>query len=198
MVITMMCQHLTYEDIEQGINKDIRHQSNKYLAFAFMALAALLASTSSTVVADTATTSELETSETVIAEAPIYAGTYSNIPVDAADIKAVQRVIGGQIYALKSGNHQAAYSYAAPNVKQAFPSVKNFISMVQNGYKPLYQHISYIFGKNTASNGEVYQEVIVADETRQLWQFIYTLKQQDDFRWKVTNVVMYPYKGTSV
>ena len=70
--------------------------------------------------------------------------------------------------------------------------------MVRSGYKPLYEHASYIFGKNTVSDGEVYQEVIVADETRQLWQFIYTLSQQPDYRWKVTNVVMYPYKGTSV
>ena len=115
-----------------------------------------------------------------------------------ADVKAVQRVIDSQIFALKSGDHQSAYSYAAPNVKQAFPSAKNFISMVQRGYKPLYEHTSYIFGKNTVSDGEVYQEVIVADETRQLWQFIYTLSQQPDYRWKVTNVVMYPYKGTSV
>lgn len=115
-----------------------------------------------------------------------------------ADVKAVKRVIDSQIFALKSGDHQSAYSYAAPNVKQAFPSAKNFISMVQSGYKPLYEHTSYIFGKNTVSNGEVYQEVIVADETRQLWQFIYTLSQQSDYRWKVTNVVMYPYKGTSV
>lgn len=114
------------------------------------------------------------------------------------DVKAVQLVIGNQISALKSGDYQSAYSFAAPNVKQAFPSVKTFINMVQSGYKPLYQHASYVFGKNTLSKGEVYQEIIVADESRQLWQFIYTLDQQQDKTWKVTNVVMYPYQGTSV
>jgi len=134
----------------------------------------------------------------VVAEAATSDMASSDIAIDDADVKAVQRVIGSQIFALKSGNHQTAYFYAAPNVKEAFPSVKNFISMVQNGYRPLYQHTSYIFGKNTTSNGEVYQEVIVSDEARQLWQFIYTLKQQKDYSWKVTNVVMYPYQGTSV
>jgi len=191
MVITMMHQHVTHKEIDEGISEDVRRQPKKYLAFAFMALVAVFLVNSSAM-------ADVTKPQTVTSDTFAYDGMVSEIAIDDADVKAVQRVIGGQIYALKSGNHQSAYSYAAPNVQQAFPSVKNFISMVQNGYKPLYQHISYIFGKNTSSNGEVYQEVIIADETRQLWQFIYTLKQQKDFRWKVTNVVMYPYKGTSV
>jgi hypothetical protein len=197
MVITMKHQHMTHE----GINEDIRHQTKKYIAFVFLMLM-LTFLASPYAVAEAAisemATPEKATQETVMAEASAYNGMVSGIAIDDADVKAVQRVIGGQIYALKSGNHQTAYSYAAPNVQQAFPSVKNFISMVQKGYRPLYQHTSYIFGKNTTSNGEVYQEVIVSDETRQLWQFIYTLKQQKDYSWKVTNVVMYPYQGTSV
>jgi hypothetical protein len=118
--------------------------------------------------------------------------------VEDRDLKAVQSVIRHQITALKSGDYQSAYSFAAPNVKRAFPSVKNFIAMVQTGYKPLYQHSSYVFGKNTVSKGEVYQELIIADDSRQLWQFIYTLSQQQDKSWKVTNVVMYPFKGKAV
>lgn len=177
MVITMMHQHVTYE----GINEEIRYQPKKYIAFVFLALMLIFL-----------------VNPYVVAEAATSDMASSDIAIDDADVKAVQRVIGSQIFALKSGNHQTAYFYAAPNVKQAFPSVKNFISMIQNGYRPLYQHTSYIFGKNTTSNGEVYQEVIVSDEARQLWQFIYTLKQQKDYSWKVTNVVMYPYQGTSV
>jgi hypothetical protein len=118
--------------------------------------------------------------------------------VASADLKAVQLVINSQISALKSGDYLSAYSFAAPNVKQAFPSAKIFISMVESGYRPLYRHSSYVFGKNTVSNGEVYQEIIVSDDTRKLWQFIYTLSRQQDQNWKVTNVMMYPYEGTSV
>ena len=118
--------------------------------------------------------------------------------VPDVDVRAVQLVIGNQISAFKSGDHKSAYSFAAPNVKQAFPSAKVFIGMVEKGYKPLYNHSSYVFGKNTLSNGDVYQEIIISDDTRKLWQFIYTLSQQQDLSWKVTNVVMYPYEGTSV
>lgn len=125
-------------------------------------------------------------------------GVMAASAVAESDVKAVQLVIKNQITALKIGDYQSAYSFAAPNVKQAFPSVQTFTSMVKNGYKPLYQYSTYVFGKNTLSKGEVYQELIVADETRQLWQFIYTLSQQQDKSWKVTNVVMYPFKGTAV
>lgn len=124
--------------------------------------------------------------------------TVAEESVSDKDIQAVQLVIGNQISALKTGDGDSAYFYAAPNVKQAFPSAANFINMVQQGYKPLYQHRSFVFGKHTLSNGEIYQELIITDETRKLWQFIYTLSRQEDSSWKVTNVVMYPFKGTSV
>jgi Domain of unknown function (DUF4864) len=117
--------------------------------------------------------------------------------VDEVDVTAVRFVIDSQISAFKSGDHQSAYAFAAPNVQQAFPSVEIFIDMVRGGYMPIYQPASYFFGRNMLSEGEVYQELIVTDADRKLWQIIYTLIQQEDKSWKVTNVLMYPYKGTA-
>ncbi|MBQ0712014.1 MAG: DUF4864 domain-containing protein [Porticoccus sp.] len=117
--------------------------------------------------------------------------------VDEVDVTAVRFVIDSQISAFKSGDHQSAYGFAAPNVQQAFPSVDVFIDMVRRGYMPIYQPASYFFGRNMLSEGEVYQELIVTDADRKLWQIIYTLIQQEDKSWKVTNVLMYPYKGTA-
>jgi len=117
--------------------------------------------------------------------------------VAEADLKAIQLVIDGQILAFKSDDYNAAYAFAAPNVKQAFPTVDIFINMVKSGYEPLYRPASYFFGRSMLSEGEVYQELIISDATRQLWQVIYTLNQQQDQSWKVSNVLMYPYQGTS-
>lgn len=114
-----------------------------------------------------------------------------------SDQQAVQQVIDGQISAFKTDDYSTAYSFAAPNVRQAFPSIQMFIEMVRSQYMPLYRPVSYLFGRNTLSEGRVYQELIVTDLNRQLWQIIYTLRQQDDKTWKVTNVVMYPYDGVS-
>ena len=114
------------------------------------------------------------------------------------DIKAAQQVIVSQISAFKADDYESAYFFAAPNVKQSFPSVSAFKGMVKSGYKPLYQHTSFLFGKGTSSNSEVYQEIIVNDESGQLWQFIYTLGKQQDQSWKITSVVMRRYEGKSV
>lgn len=118
--------------------------------------------------------------------------------VTAEDLKATQQVIAGQISAFKADDYQSAYSFAAPNVKQVFPSVNAFMSMVKSGYKPLYQHTSYNFGESTSSNGKIYQEIIVNDESGQLWRFIYALAKQQDQSWKITSVVMHRYEGKSV
>jgi len=118
--------------------------------------------------------------------------------VATADIKAAQQVIVSQISAFKADDHQSAYSFAAPNVKQAFPSAKAFMMMVKSGYKPLYQHASYVFGKSRSSSSELYQELMVTDKSGQLWQFIYTLDKQQDQSWKITSVVMRRYEGKSV
>lgn len=117
--------------------------------------------------------------------------------VEKNDALAVQWVIDHQIKAFKSGDHHWAYTFAAPNVKKAFPTVEMFIDMVREGYKPLYRPSSYFFGRSMYLDGEIYQELIVSDSTRQLWQVIYTLRQQFDNSWKVTNVMMYPYRGTA-
>lgn len=118
--------------------------------------------------------------------------------VTTEDIKAAQQVIVSQISAFKADDYQSAYSFAAPNVKQVFPSAKAFMMMVKSGYKPLYQHASYVFGKSRSSSSEVYQELMVTDKSGQLWQFIYTLDKQQDQSWKITSVVMRRYEGKSV
>lgn len=118
-------------------------------------------------------------------------------PLLDEDRQAIQWVINGQISAFRADDAQSAYSFAAPNVRQVFPTEEMFISMVQRDYMPLYRPVSYRFGRSSLEEGEVLQELLVTDSERQLWQIIYTLEQQDDLSWKVTNVLMLPYKGVS-
>ncbi|WP_461518823.1 DUF4864 domain-containing protein [Porticoccus sp.] len=118
-------------------------------------------------------------------------------PLPDEDRQAVQWVINSQISAFRADDSQSAYSFAAPNVRQVFPTEEIFISMVQRDYMPLYRPVSYKFGRSSLEAGEVLQELLVTDGERQLWQIIYTLEQQDDLSWKVSNVLMLPYKGVS-
>ena len=72
----------------------------------------------------------------------------------SADASAIQTVIEAQINAFRSGDDAAAYSHAAPNIKQIFPTVDQFISMVKTGYMPLYNPENFVFGRNAVIGSE--------------------------------------------
>ncbi len=118
-------------------------------------------------------------------------------PLQGEDRAAVREVIDGQLQAFRSDDHQSAYSFAAPSVREAFPTEEMFITMVRNQYQPLYRSVSYTFGRSSLDADEVLQELLVTDTNRQLWQVVYTLVRQQDKSWKITNVLMLPYKGIS-
>lgn len=118
--------------------------------------------------------------------------------VSPADAAATQQVIADQLDAFQSGDHDRAYSHAAPSIKRVFPTIDGFMAMVKNGYDPIYAPGAHRFGRNVFLYGEVYQEVIVTDGSGKQWQAVYTLKQQEDGSWKITGVKLNPYKGASV
>lgn len=118
--------------------------------------------------------------------------------VSGADASAVQSVIDRQIAAFRARDDAGAYSFAAPNVKQVFPSVETFMNMVISGYQPVYDPESYRFGRNIAVGGQIHQEVIITDRNGKQWQAVYTLRRQEDGSWKITGVTLNPHTGASV
>jgi hypothetical protein len=126
---------------------------------------------------------------------PVFAQS-SDVP--AATTQATQSVVRDQLEAFRAGDHSRAYSHAAPNIKNYFTTLEHFVSMVRDGYQPIYEPETFVMGRNITYNGEVYQEVIVTDKFGKEWQAVYTLKQQENGSWKVTGVKLEPYKGASV
>ncbi|MEC9343924.1 MAG: DUF4864 domain-containing protein [Pseudomonadota bacterium] len=125
------------------------------------------------------------------------AGTASAADTPEADRLATQNVIEQQITAFQAGDHERAYSLAAPGVKSVFPTVERFIDMVTTGYKPVYDPESYVFGRSIEQSGTIHQEVLVTDWEGRTWQAVYTLARQEDGSWKITGVKLNPYKGVS-
>lgn len=117
--------------------------------------------------------------------------------VTQEDSNGAQTVIADQLSAFNAGDIARAYSHAAPSIKGFFPNQEKFEAMVQKGYRALYQSGSHVFGRNTFYNSELYQEVIVTDQSGKQWQAIYTLRKQDDGTWKITGVKMNPHTGAS-
>ncbi len=64
-----------------------------------------------------------------------------------ADKMAFRDIITNQLEAFKVDDGPRAYSYAAPMIKQIFPTPDVFMNMVRQGYAPVYRPQSYTFGR---------------------------------------------------
>ncbi|MER9840353.1 DUF4864 domain-containing protein [Mesorhizobium australicum] len=104
-----------------------------------------------------------------------------------AEIKAGQSVIDGQLKALIADDGAKAYSFAAPNVKQIFPTVDAFMNMVTNGYPPVRIPQSYAFGKvEQTGPGSIVQQVLIVGPDGKDYEAVYTLQQQPDGTFRIT------------
>ena len=109
------------------------------------------------------------------------------LPACAADdVAAAQSVIRSQEQAFGRDDAQAAYSYAAPAIKQIFPQADIFMMMVQQAYPPVYRHKSFEFGEARAADGQIAQRVHIVDANGEAWEALYTLEQQPDGSLKIT------------
>jgi hypothetical protein len=104
----------------------------------------------------------------------------------ADDVAAAQSVIRSQEQAFSRDDAAAAYSYAAPAIKEIFPEADIFMLMVQNSYAPVYRHRSFEFGEARAEGDEVAQRVHIIDADGEAWEALYTLERQGDGSLKIT------------
>ncbi|PJG55522.1 DUF4864 domain-containing protein [Bradyrhizobium forestalis] len=104
----------------------------------------------------------------------------------AGDVATAQSVIRAQEQAFVRDDATAAYSYAAPAIKEIFPAPDIFMSMVQNGYAPVYRHKSFEFGESKTDGGWIAQRVHIIDANGEAWEALYTLEQQGDGSYKIT------------
>ncbi|WP_063692453.1 DUF4864 domain-containing protein [Bradyrhizobium stylosanthis] len=108
----------------------------------------------------------------------------------ADDIATAQGVIRAQEQAFVRDDASAAYSYAAPAIKEIFPAPEIFMSMVQNGYAPVYRHKSFEFGESKVEGSRIAQRVHIVDANGEAWEALYTLEQQADGSYKITGCTL--------
>ena len=109
-----------------------------------------------------------------------------SLPAAADDVAAAQSVIRAQEQAFASDDAAAAYSHAAPSIRQIFPQADIFMNMVQQGYPPVYRHRSFEFGEARSAGGQIAQRVHIVDTNGEAWEALYTLEQQPDGSLKIT------------
>ena len=104
----------------------------------------------------------------------------------ADDATTAQSVIRAQEQAFSRDDAGAAYSYAAPAIKQIFPEAGIFMSMVAKAYAPVYRHKSFEFGETRTEGSRIAQRVHIVDADGEAWEAMYTLEQQSDGSYKIT------------
>jgi hypothetical protein len=106
-----------------------------------------------------------------------------------AEIRAAQSSIEAQIRAFLADENEIAYSYAAPNIRRIFPTVDQFMSMVKNGYQPVWKPQSFAFGDAMEmSPTAIIQKVLVTGPDGKNYEAVYTLEMQEDGTFRITGV----------
>ena len=112
-----------------------------------------------------------------------------------ADQAIFKQIITDQIAAFNADDSARAYSYAAPTIQALFPSPEIFLSMVKNGYRPVYRQKSFAFGEITEAAGRPVQHVTIVDATGKLWTALYTMQKQPDGSWRISACVLVEMPG---
>jgi Domain of unknown function (DUF4864) len=112
--------------------------------------------------------------------------SFTAVPAYADDVAVAQGVIRTQEQAFARGDAAAAYAQAAPAIQEIFPAPDIFMSMVQNGYAPVYRHKSFEFGESKSEGNSIAQRVHIVDANGEAWEALYTLELQSDGSYKIT------------
>jgi len=117
------------------------------------------------------------------------------IAMTDADENSVRVVVQAQLAALARDDAVAAYSFAAPNVRESVKSAAQFMAMVRKNYPAIYRPTSTAFLKPEDHHGQVIQRVQVIDESGSSWLALYSLQRQKDQSWLITGCQVIPNKG---
>ena len=109
---------------------------------------------------------------------------------DDADVAAGQSVIRAQEEAFLRDDAATAYTFAAPSIQSWYRTPEIFMSMVRNGYAPVYRHRSFDFGEATIADGKITQEVHIIDAEGAAWDAVYTLEPQADGSLKISACIL--------
>jgi len=109
----------------------------------------------------------------------------------AADWAAMKRVIGAQLAALREGDAERAFSYAADGIRAQLGDAETFMAMVQNGYGALLTARYTEFLEGAVVDGAIVQPLRLVAPDNTVRVALYTL-QKDGARWRIAGCVIAP------
>ncbi len=115
-------------------------------------------------------------------------------PLSPADELAVRSTVQGQLAAFAADDANLAFSYAAPNVREALGTAAGFMAMVRAAYPVVYRPSSVAFLKPENKDGQVLQRVQMLDAAGEAWLAVYSL-QRSGRGWLISGCLVVANKG---
>jgi ketosteroid isomerase-like protein len=121
----------------------------------------------------------------------LFASTAHAEDVSSADVAAIRGTIESQLHAFAADHDAEAYSYAAPLVQGAFPTVDQFMAMVKRGYQPIYRNTAHRYPAPPGDlGGRLAQRVILQAADGKAYEAAYFMQKQPDGSWKISGCVI--------
>ena len=113
---------------------------------------------------------------------PFFARAQTPGPADRAAIKSV---IESQMAAFLKDDAIQAFSFANPMIQRMFVTPERFMSMVREGYTPVYRPSNVVFGPLDLVEGQWIQAVSLVGPDGQPALALYTMEKQADGSWRI-------------
>ena len=94
-------------------------------------------------------------------------------------------VIQGQMDAFRRDDGQTAFSFASPDIRRMFQTPEIFMSMVRQGYAPVYRPREVEFREVVERDGKVVQRVYVVGPDGVPVIALYIMERQSNGSWKI-------------
>ena len=107
---------------------------------------------------------------------------------------AIQAPILGQMEAFQLDDGVLALSFAVPEAVEVYGTPKDFMTMIRDGYHPIYRPESFSFEGAVADDDIARQLVRVKGENGESVLALYALIRQEDGRWLIAGVQTVPVK----
>ena len=107
-----------------------------------------------------------------------------------------QRIITAQISAFRADDGPTAYSFAAPVVRNIFPTPEIFMSMVKRGYPQVYRPQSFNFTEALIDPmGRPAQKMLVIGPDGKTYEALYSMEKQPDGTWRISGCTLLEIPG---
>lgn len=116
--------------------------------------------------------------------------------ISATDKAEFQRIITAQITAFRADDGPAAYDFAAPVVRNIFPTPEIFMAMVKQGYPQVYRPKSFDFTEALIDPmGRPAQKMTVVGPDGKSYIALYSMEKQPDGTWRISGCTLLEIPG---